>query len=194
MSHSQHHIISDVVQDVRNISRDRDEVSVGSVVTNLGQVSQAGLMLLPALIAATPLSGIPGLTSVCGLMIAIIAGQMVFGRTKLWLPQWILRRHVDADNLRDALDKSDGAIRFLDRHTHRRWYVFVRQPGRTVIKLVCLICGLTMPFLELLPFTGSLMGGVVALLSISLLTKDGLFAILGLSLLAIAGGVIVYFL
>jgi len=194
MSDSQHHIISDVVQDVRNISRDRDEVSVGSVVTNLGHVSQAGLMLLPALIAATPLSGIPGLTSVCGLMIAIIAGQMVFGRTKLWLPQWILRRHVDADNLREALDKSDGAIRFLDRHTHRRWPVFVRQPGRTVIKLVCLMCGLVMPFLELLPFTGSLMGGVVALLSISLLTKDGLFAILGLSLLAIAGGVIVYFL
>ncbi len=194
MGDTQKHIIGDVLQDVREISKGRDQVSVEAVVTNLGHVSQAGLMLLPALIATTPLSGIPGLTTICGLMIAIIAGQMVFGRKKLWLPRWILHRHVDADNLCDALDKSGGAVRFLDRHTHKRLRYFVRQPGTTVIKVACLICGLIMPFLELLPFTGSLMGGVVTLLSISLLTKDGVFAALGLSLLALAGGVISYLL
>ncbi len=183
MTDTNNQIIGSVVDDVRAVAQDRDTVSIRAVVENLGSVSQNGMMLVPALIAATPLSGIPGLTAICGLTITLIAAQMVFGRKQLWLPDWIMRRSVDADDLRSALDKSDRAIRFLDRHTHQRLRFFVRAPGRMLIKVVCLLCGLTMPFLELLPFTGSLMGATVTMLSISLLVRDGLFAVLGLAFL-----------
>ena len=182
--------ISLVVKDLRDVAANRDTVSVQALLDSLGNVSHTGLMLLPALIAATPLSGIPGLTALCGLIIALTAAQILFGRETLWLPGWILRRDVASDDLLSALDKTDGVVRFLDRHAYSRFPIFVRTPMPTIITLVCLLCGLTMPFLEFLPFTGSLIGATVALLGISLLSKDGLFAVAGLTFLGAAAATI----
>lgn len=184
MASLDNHAIADVVADVRGIADDRDRVSIGAVIETLGAASHSGLILIPALIAATPLSGIPGLTSVCGITIALLAVQMLWSQERLWLPDWILQRQVESDDLRSALDKAQPVIGFLDRHSHQRLRIFVRAPGRLAIRLVIVACGLVMPFLEIIPFTGSLMAGVVVFLSIALLTRDGLFALIGVGFLA----------
>lgn len=192
MADSGKQTIGTVVADVRAIAAEGKEVSVGAIVERLGSVSQSGLILVPALLAATPLSGIPGLTSVCGLTIALLAIQMVWPRKHLWLPDWILRRRVDSDDLCSALDKSRPAIDFVDRHTRRRLRFFLTRPATIVIKLTIVLCGLIMPFLEVIPFTGSLMAIVVTFLATSLLTCDGLFAAFGIGFMVLTGLVAVW--
>jgi len=192
MAETESRAIGDVIADVRDVADADSKVSIGAVVDRLGTVSHSALILIPALVAATPLSGIPGLTSVCGIMIVLLAGQMPFPREEPWLPKWILRRRVASDDLRDALDKAQPVIGFLDRHTHKRLRHFVKAPGSIVIKLMILACGLVMPFLEIIPFTGSLMAGVVLFLAVSLLTRDGLFAAIGIGFLAVAIAVLLW--
>ena len=57
--------------------------------------------------------------------------------------------------------------------------VLVWPPILWVAQALCLICGLMMPFLELVPFTSSILGTVVLLLSFGMLARDGLFMLLG---------------
>lgn len=177
--------INDVLTAVEGIARGHRKVTVGDVMQGLGRASHAASLVLPAMIAATPLSGIPGLTTVCGLLIALIAAQALVGRAHFWLPGWMLRRKLDADDLLSALNKLRPVTDFLDRRARKRLRVFTRQPGVTCVRALCLICGLTMPFLEIIPFTGSLMAIVVLFLALSLLTKDGLFAAIGMAALAL---------
>jgi len=160
--------------------------SVRQAVESLGHVSHSALILVPAIIVVTPLSGIPGLSTICGLMIGLISMQGVLGRNHLWLPDWILRRHVDAGKLQTAIGYLRGPARFADRHTRQRFLVLVRPPARTALQAACMICGFAMPFLELVPFSSSILAAAVSFFATAIVTQDGVLAAIGLMFVAVA--------
>lgn len=184
--------LDDVLSSVRKLGQDNAEVSVDKLVESLGRASVAALVLVPALLAATPLSGIPGLSAICGLLIALVSVQAVLGRRHLWLPGFILRRSIDGAKLAEGLDKIRPITAFLDRHTHERLDVLVRGPGAKLLFLLCMVGGMMMPFLEIIPFSASAIATCVTLISLSILTLDGLLAALSLGMLAGAGSLVAY--
>ncbi|QIE54948.1 exopolysaccharide biosynthesis protein [Pikeienuella piscinae] len=171
--------VEQILNDVRSLING-GSVSVDEIVTNLGGASFAPLLFLPAAAVVSPLSGVPGFSSLCGLMIAVVAAQMVAARGHLWLPGWLRRRRIPSDRLRKALGFAHRPARFLDRVTRRRLAALVEPPFSALPSVVCLLCGLAMPFLELVPFTSSILGFAVAVLAVSALARDGLFALLAL--------------
>jgi hypothetical protein len=56
----------------------------------------------------------------------------------------------------------------------------VQPPLSVLPKLVCVLCGAAMPFLELVPFSSSILASAVVLIGLSILARDGLFALLGI--------------
>jgi hypothetical protein len=167
-----------------------DPVTLGEVVEAFGERSFLPLLMVPALLVVSPLSGIPLFSSICGVTIAIIAAQMVWpGRDCLWLPGKLTRRHVSGARARDGVARLAKLARWLDGHARARWRVLVHRPGRKVVEGACLLSGLAMPFLEVVPFSSSILGFAVLLMATGLLTKDGLFALAGLIVMA-AGPVI----
>ena len=54
------------------------------------------------------------------------------------------------------------------------------RPIVYVPQLLSLVSGLTMPFLEVIPFSSSVVASGVSMLALSLLTRDGLFFLLAL--------------
>ena len=157
---------------------------VGDAIEQLGQGSFAALTLLPALLAVTPLSGIPAASSLLGLTIALVSVQVLMGRSHMWFPNWLLRRKVNSEKLRNALTYLQGPANWIDRHTKPRLTFLVRPPFRILLQVTCLVCGLTMPFLELIPFSSSALGAAVTLFATALLVRDGLLAAIGLGFLA----------
>lgn len=162
-------------------SLDGDEVSVRDVVEAMGRASFAPLLMLPAMIVASPASGVPGLSSICGISIALIAFQMIARRDHVWLPDWIMRRHAPRDRIRKALDWLCPPALFLDRVTRQRVCMLVEPPVLIVPQIICLLAGAMMPMLELVPFTSSLLGFAVAVMAVAMVTRDGLLVLLGLS-------------
>ena len=65
-----------------------DYTSVGDIVDTLGRANFAPLLILPALALVSPLSGVPGFTTLCGLIIAAVSLQQMVHRSSLWLPHW----------------------------------------------------------------------------------------------------------
>lgn len=163
-----------------------DDVALGDLVKAFGAASFVSTMMVPALLVVSPLSGIPFFSSVCGLTIAFIAGQMLFRRSHLYLPDTVTRRRLPGDKLRAALKRMRRVADFLDRHTRKgRLRRLVGNGGRVVPDLLCVIAGGLMPVLELVPFSSSVLGMAVLCFSVALLTRDGAFVLIGL---AIVGG------
>jgi hypothetical protein len=126
-------------------------------------------------------------SSVGGIIIALVAVQMTIGREHLWLPQWILNLEIPRNRICQGLDWLEPPGRFVDRHTRRRMSWLTRGPGRNLIQVICLCCGLAMPFFEIVPFTSSFLAGAVLLFATALVVRDGLIAALGLVVLGLAG-------
>ena len=167
---------------------DRDAVTLADVLEALGRHSFLPMLIVPALLLVSPLSGIPFFSAVCGLTIALTAGQLVWpGREVRWLPARLMRQQVSGHRARQAISGLCRLARWLDRNATPRLHVVVeRQPGRSVLEFACLLAGLAIPVLEIVPFSSSVLGLSVVLITTGLLTRDGLFAICGLCVLAAA--------
>lgn len=171
--------VRDILDRLRGVT-DAPKVSFGDILRAMDESGQPVLLLLPALILVSPLSGIPGLSSLGGLTIALVAGQMALGRGNIWLPGFILRRHLPTARLVWAVTKLDRTAGFLDRNTAARAQWFFAFPGRHILLLTCMSCGLVMPFFELVPFSATTLALVISILASALLVRDGLLAGLGL--------------
>lgn len=168
-----------------------ETLHAGDVVKSIGPGSGTILLMAPALIVVTPLSAIPGLSTLCGITIALFSLQILVGRRLLWLPAWLARCKMPAARLRAALDRLDSAAGLLDRMTHRRLTVLVRPPGLILPRATCFVCGAAMPVLELVPMASSILGAAVTLFAVAMLTRDGLLVVAGLAVVAQIGWVFV---
>ncbi|MDN5568822.1 MAG: exopolysaccharide biosynthesis protein [Paracoccus sp. (in: a-proteobacteria)] len=171
--------ITDLIDRVSHAS-DADQTSVAQIVAALGQKSFLPNMMIPALAVVSPLSGVPLFSSICGLTIALVAVQMLFQRDHIWLPDFLMRKHLRTERVQKATRWMRKPARFLDRITKQRLRLLVHRPFLWVTQAICLICGLMMPFLELVPFTSSILGVVVCLFAFGMLARDGRFTLLGL--------------
>lgn len=169
---------------------DQDRVAVAKIIEVFGTQSFLPVLMVPALLVVSPLSGIPLFSSLCGITIAAISLQMVAGREHLWLPQFVVKRSLEGKRAREAIDKLHGVASWLDNHSRDRFQPLLRWPGRKLIQTLCLFCGAAMPFLEIVPFSSSILGTAVLLFATSLLLKDGIFAVFGLVAMSSAAAVL----
>ncbi len=173
--------LSQIVNDIRS-SYDGDEsrVKVADLLSAIGDKSVLSAMLIPALIAATPLSGIPGLSAVCGLLIALLSFELIFNFRRIYLPEKLRERSIDAGKLDSTLEKLSPAMKWIDRHSHARFKFLFHRPLIWLPQLMCLVSGLAMPLLEFIPFSASVAAIGATLLIMSMLTEDGLFFLLAM--------------
>lgn len=171
--------LSDTIQRVKSIASD-DTVTLGDIIDRVGDTSILPAILLPALIAATPLSGIPGVSVVCGLLIALLSFELIFRFRHLYLPRKLRRFSLSGRKLRHALGKITPAVSWIDDHTRHRLSFLFHRPLIWVPQIICLLSGMAMPFLEFIPFSSSVAAIGVCFLVMAMLTRDGIFAILAL--------------
>lgn len=172
--------VQNIVHRVRQASAG-SSVTVGEIVCAMDASIQPVLLLLPALILVTPLSGIPGLSSLGGLTIALVAAQILLGHSNIWLPDFVLRRHLPAARLAWSLERLDRFAAFIDKRSITRAEWLLGFPGRQLALTTCISCGVAMPFLELVPFSATTLAVVVSVLAAGLLVRDGLLVAFGLS-------------
>lgn len=177
-----------VLDDLRGALSGRDAadtVSLRELVAAMGPNSFPMLILLFSLLLVSPLSAIPGATSLLGLTIAIITGQLLLGRHLVWLPAILLDRHLPADRTVKALSWLQKPAAWLDRTLRLRQNWVVTPPFVLVpMGLVCLAT-LCAPLMEVIPASGSSVGAAISLFAAGLLARDGLFVMMGACLAAI---------
>ncbi|MFU8863367.1 MAG: exopolysaccharide biosynthesis protein [Rhodobacterales bacterium] len=179
MRGSKSYRLGDLVERLHEVSQ-QQQVSVKDIVSAVGRRSMIPFLLIPAFLAATPLSGIPGLSATCGILITLVSVRLILKYDEMVLPRWIERKSVNGDRLRSALESVAPVVGWIDRHTKPRWRGLFHRPLIWVPETLCLISGLTMPFLEFIPFSASIVATGVCLLALSMLLRDGLLFLIAL--------------
>ena len=178
MGNQQPSNLQELLQRLQQASADGQQVAFADLLEASGQRSFGPLLLLPGLIALSPLSGIPGLPSTVALMVALIAGQLLCGRRHIWLPHWLLTRSLSQDKFERALRFLFPLARSLDRLVRPRLGLLTRGPALYANVLLCLLIALSMPPLEVVPFANSISGAALSALGLALFAHDGLLALL----------------
>jgi len=166
------------------------KVSVDEIVQTFGQRSFGPLLLLCGLLGMTPVSAIPTAPTVLAVITALIAGQMVFGRTTVWIPRFIGKLSVKADRLTKAVKVSRKPAHLVDRVVCPRLLVLTTPLADRLVALACVLVAVCVPPLELVPFAAFVPALAIFTFGVGLVARDGLVVLIALLLSAGALGLI----
>lgn len=161
-----------------------DHVSLRQILGHIGDRSFSATILITGLILVSPLSAIPGLPTTGMLIIVAVTAQYLLGRDHLWLPALLLDRQLSGDKLDRAIDFLHRPLGWIDRRTRPRLPFLTHSPVKWLVVLTIMATALPWPILEPLPMVTSIGATAVSLLAIGLVTRDGLFVVLGYTFIA----------
>jgi hypothetical protein len=175
--------LSDILDQLEN-SAHGDSVTVQEVIEKLGHKSFAALLLMFSLISTSPASAIPGITAMVAAIVFILVVQMILGRKCIWLPQFITRRRIETRKLCKGIGWLRKPVRFVERFLKARLTFLLHRPWLYLPLVLILVLTLFMPFMELVPTSGSIASAVIALFAAGLLMRDGALVVVSFLLLA----------
>ena len=167
-----------------------DWISLGTIIEAVGNRSFGPLLLLPGIVLISPLSGIPGMATVMGVLVLLIATQLLVGRRYFWLPGWLQERALPGEKVLLMVEWLRRPARFIDRLIRPRCDFFIQGISIYLIALLCLAIAVAMPAMELIPYSASTAGVALTTFGLSLIAHDGLlaciaFTIAGLTMLLV---------
>lgn len=182
--------LESLLDELGEAAQDKQEVSFGNLLEAVGRRSFGPALLVPGLLLLTPLGGIPGAATAVGLMAVLVAGQMLLGRSRLWLPQWLLRRRASAERLRKGLRSLGRPAQFVDRLLRPRLQFALRRPALQILAFACLAAGMVMPLLEAVPFADTAPGLALTAFGLALVAHDGLLALVAAAFCVLCFGLV----
>ncbi len=121
----------------------------------------------------------PPIPLVCGLLLALVAIQIVFGREAPWLPGQLLNRSLARTDVERAVGRAVPAFRRLERFSRPRMTFLDTALSMRLMGIVILIMALGLLFAP--PFVGQIpLGLAVCLVGLGLVERDGLVVVGGL--------------
>lgn len=173
--------LEDVLDQIDDARDGRPKVTFEEVLDNVGRRSFGPLLVLAGLVVLAPVVGdVPGVPTIVGLFVLLLAGQLAFGRERFWIPRWLLERSVASDKLERPLRWLRKPARFVDKLLRPRLEVLIEGRAARGVAAVCLVLAMMMlPMMELVPFTANLAGIVLCAFGLALIARDGLFALVG---------------
>src|SRR5215471_9582813 len=154
-----------------------ERVTFGEILANLRQRAFGFAMLIFSLPCALPMP--PGIPTVCGAALAIIALNLIVLRRKLWLPRAITDKSIARTDLRRVVDRMLPLLERLERICRPRFQTFAAPPARVLVGVVVLVLGVIM--ILPIPFIGNIPPAVAAaVIAIGITERDGVVVLVGL--------------
>jgi hypothetical protein len=160
-------------------SQPGERLTVREIMAVLQDRAFALLIVLLGLPNCLPMP--PPIPLVCGLLLALVAIQIIFGRDAPWLPRQLLNRSVARTDVERAVGRAIPVFRRLERFSRPRMTFLDTPLTMRLMGAVILILALGLLFAP--PFVGQIpLGLAVCLVGLGLVERDGLVVVGGLIL------------
>lgn len=165
---------------------DAARLSVRDIVDALGERSFAPVMILLAAPNAIPF--IPGSSTVLGLLLALLALQLVLGRSRVWLPARLNGWSFDRDGFARVVARLvPWLARFESMARPRLWQAPYRLSERVAGAAAL---GLSLMIMLPIPFANGMPAVAICLLALGVSERDGVWLGAGLVVGCIAAGIV----
>ena len=154
-------------------------MSVRDIVRTLGDRAFALLVALLGLPNCIPM--VPPIPLVCGVVLLVIAAQMVVGRRSPWMPRQLLDRAIPKADVGTAVRRAMPWVERLERVSRPRLSVF--ENGLTVRAVGLVLVALALGLLVAAPIVGQIpLGIAVCLIGLGLVERDGIVVLAGVTI------------
>lgn len=173
---------------------DSSRLSLGQIVDMFQHRGYGPLILTASMIVVLPTGGIPGVPTVIGLSILLIASQLVVGRSSPWLPQRLRKLSFKKAAFDKGAEKIKPITEKIDYVIRPRLMFLTHGIAARFVGLACVVIAALLPFTEFIPFSDVIPGFSLAFLALGLTARDGLCVIIGLllAMTAIIGGLYLF--
>ncbi len=169
-------------QEERNAS-----ITLKDILTLAGERIFGFLLLILALPSALPIPA-PGYSVPFGILIFLLAVQLLFGATIPWLPDKMMNGSMNTNTARKFVKMGLPWLQKIEAITKPRLtYVCTSFMGKLVIGLMVALMGISM--MIIIPGTNTLPALSVFIIAFGLQEDDGLIVLVGLILCLIAAAV-----
>ncbi|MFL5202794.1 MAG: exopolysaccharide biosynthesis protein [Microvirga sp.] len=160
-------------------SQPGERLTVREIMAVLQDRAFALLIVLLGLPNCLPMP--PPIPLVCGLLLALVAIQIIFGRDAPWLPRQLMNRSVARTDVERAVGRAIPVFRRLERFSRPRMTFLDTPLTMRLMGAVILVLSLGLLFAP--PFVGQIpLGLAVCLVGLGLVERDGLVVVGGLIL------------
>jgi hypothetical protein len=162
--------------------RREPDMTVGELVASLGDRSFGWCIVIFALVNLLPLP--PGTSMLTAIPLILVTGQMALGLRQLWLPALLMRRAITRRRFQRQVLWLGPVIRPIERLVRpRHLYVFAPRAERLLGALLFAVAlALSVP----IPLSAYLPAAALFVAGIGLVERDGLVALGGAALGAVA--------
>lgn len=169
-----------------------EQVSIKEILESVGSRSFGPMILLAGLVILAPLIGdIPGVPTIMALFVLLTAGQLLFRQNHFWLPSWMTKRSVEQDKLRQSMKWLRYIGRFFDKISKPRLTELTQESKLYAIAVACILVALAIPIMEVVPFSANIAGIALTAFGLSLITRDGLMALVAFTFTVLAFVVVI---
>lgn len=158
-------------------SQPGERLTVRDIMGVLQDRAFALLIVLLALPNCLPMP--PPIPLVCGMLLALVAVQIVYGRPTPWLPNALLNRSIASVDVERAVTRALPVFRRLERFSKPRMTFLDTPFAMRLMGLVILVMAFGLLFAP--PFVGQIpMGLAICLVGLGLVERDGIVVLCGL--------------
>jgi hypothetical protein len=147
-------------------------VTVGWLTSSLHRDSFGIVMLCLGLLATTPVG-----STVPGLILAVMAVQLIVGRAEPVFPHFIMTRRLPTRQLLRLGDRAIHVLKYLEKAVHPRWPMTFEVAKRAVGVMVLLLTVVLL--LTPVPLSNVAPAMVISLISLAYIEEDGLLLSVG---------------
>lgn len=171
--------LEDLLDELADAGRRSADVSVADIQDTVGHRSFAPLLAAFGLIVISPAGAIPGVPTVYGVIVILLAGQILIGRKSLWLPSFVTCRAIESEKLQSGTEKIRPIAARVDRILRPRWTFLTQGPALYAIAAACVLLAATLPPLELVPWGAAVPAFAITVFALALMASDGVVAAIG---------------
>jgi hypothetical protein len=149
-------------------------LSVREITAAVGEKGFGLLLMVLALPSALPIPA-PGYSTPFGVVITLVALQMILGRRTVWLPQRLGNIRIKPSLAETMLGSASKFLDKIERFIRPRQHWIRGRSGQAALGLVvlCMACLMIFP----IPLTNTAPAMVIFLIGVGLSEEDGLLAL-----------------
>jgi hypothetical protein len=166
-------LTSEILQRLHDASP-KEHFTLGWLMGMLDKRSFGLIMLMCAVVAV-----VPGVSIVAGVLLIIIAVQMIEGRPAPAFPDGLAARPLPARHLASVIRRFLPVLTYLEQIAHPRWPT-PHDATKRVVGVAVLILSIVVAFTPL-PLSNIPPALAIALISLAYLEEDGLLLAIGLA-------------
>ena len=164
-----------------------DAISIGEIKNSLHERGFGVLLAIAALPLCLPVPVPPGYTTLFSIPLFIFSIQMIIGMQAPWLPAWIEKKEIKRQSLERLIIKANPWLKKIEKRLQPRLTYISVHTWERIIGIFAFVFALSISLP--IPLTNFPPGWGILIMSLGLLSKDGITILIGMIVGTIGVGI-----